>query len=91
MTAGILLVLSLVTFGYVGEARLPGYLEKVARRTVPALAILLPAAFFLAVSSPEATEPNATITLAYLGAVSLGTGFLTLGIGLIRGPKRNDT
>ena len=88
--AGVLLVLSLVTLRYVDEARLPGWLKTVARHSIPAAAILLPAAFFLSVLSPEATEPNAMIYLAYVGAVSLAIGVLVLGIGLVRRP-RNET
>src|SRR3990170_4272340 len=57
--AGVLLVLSLVTLRYVDEAALPEGLKT------------LPLAFFLSVLSPEATEPNAMIYLAYVGAVSL--------------------
>ena len=52
---------------------------------IPASAILLPAAFFLPVLSPDATEPNVMIYLAYVGAVSLASGLLILGFGLIRG------
>lgn len=85
--AGVLLVLSLVTLRYVDEANLPGWLKTVARHSIPAAAVLLPAAFFLSVLSPEATEPNALINLAYVGAASLATGLLVLGIGLIRRPR----
>ena len=88
--AGVLLVLSLVTLRYVDEANLPGWLKTVARHSVPASAVLLPAAFFLSVLSPEATEPNALINLAYVGAVSLGVGLLILGIGLIRSPRTRE-
>jgi hypothetical protein len=35
------------------------------------LLILLPAAFFLSVLSPQATEPNALIYLAYVGGSRL--------------------
>lgn len=83
--AGVLLVLSLVTLRYADEAKLPEWLRTLARHAIPAAAILMPAAFFLSVLSPEATEPNAMINLAYLGAVSLATGLLVLGVGLIRG------
>jgi len=83
--AGVLLVLSLVTLRYVDEAALPGALKSFVRHSIPAAAILLPAAFFLSVLSPEATEPNALINLAYVGAVSLAAGLLVLGIGLVRG------
>jgi hypothetical protein len=83
--AGVLLILSLVTLRYVDEANLPESLKKVARHSIPAAAVLLPAAFFLSVLSPDATGPNALINLAYVGAASLGAGLLVLGFGLIRG------
>ena len=82
--AGVLLVLSLVTLRYVDEANLPGWLRSFARHSIPAAAVLLPAAFFLSVLSPDATEPNAMIYLAFVGAASLASGVLVLGIGLIR-------
>ena len=86
--AGVLLVLSLVTLRYVDEANLPGWLKSFARHSIPAAAILLPAGFFLSVLSPDATEPNSMIYLAFVGAVSLATGVLVLGIGLIRRPEK---
>lgn len=89
--AGVLLILSLVTLRYVDEARLPGWMKSVARHAVPASAVLLPAAFFLSVLSPEATEPNAMIYLAYVGAVFLGIGLLVLGVGLIRSSRERTS
>jgi hypothetical protein len=44
-------------------------------------------AFFLSVLSPEATEPNAMIYLAYVGGVVLAVGLLVLAVGLIRGRR----
>jgi uncharacterized membrane protein len=85
--AGVLLVLSLVTLRYVDEANLPGWLRSFARHSIPAAAILLPAAFFLSVLSPDSTQPNAMIYLAFVGAVSLALGVLILGVGLIRRPE----
>jgi len=85
--AGVLLVLSLVTLRYVDEARLPESLKTLARHAIPASAVLLPIAFFLSVLSPEATEPNALINLAYVGAISLAVGLLVLGVGLVRGRR----
>jgi hypothetical protein len=82
--AGVLLVLSLVALRYVDEANLPERAKSAVRYLIPSAAILLPAAFFLSVLSPDATEPNALIYLAYLGAVFLAAGLLTLGIGLLR-------
>ena len=84
--AGVLLVLALVTLRYVDEAALSRRMKTVARHAIPAAAVLLPAAFFLSVLSPEATEPNALINLAYVGAVSLGLGLVVLGLGLVRRP-----
>ena len=82
--AGVLLVLSLVTLRYVDEANLPRWLKSFARHSIPAAAVLLPAAFFLSVLSPDVTEPNAMIYLSFVGAVSLASGVLVLGVGLIR-------
>jgi hypothetical protein len=85
--AGVLLILSLIVLRYVDEATLSDGLKQLVRHAVPAAAILLPAAFFFSVLTPDATEPNALINLAYVGAVSLVVGLLTLGVGLIRRPR----
>jgi hypothetical protein len=82
--AGVLLLLSLIALRYVDEAVLGPRARSFARHAIPAAAILLPVAFFLSVLSPDATEPNALINLAYVGAASLAAGLLTLGIGLVR-------
>lgn len=88
--AGVLLVLSLVSLLYVDQANLSERLKAAVRILIPASAILLPAAFFLSVLDPAATEPNALINLAYAGALSLAVGLLILGVGLIRGGGRVD-
>jgi hypothetical protein len=80
-------VLALVTLRYVDEAALPGSLKTLVRHSIPAAAVLLTVAFFLSLPSPRATEPNALIYLAYVGAVSLAAGLLTLGVGLVRGAR----
>ena len=82
--AGVLLVLSLVALRYVDEAALGERARWFARLSLPAAALLLPLAFFLSVLSPQATEPNALVNLAYVGAVVLVAGLLTLGVGLVR-------
>jgi hypothetical protein len=86
--AGVWLVLSLVALRYVDEAALSEGMRWLVRLSLPAAAILTPAAFFLSVLSPEATKPNALIYLAYVGGVSLALGLLALGVGLIRGGRR---
>jgi hypothetical protein len=86
--AGVFLILSLVALRYVDEAVLAGGTKSFVRWALPSAAILLPVAFFLSVLSPHATEPNALIYLAYVGAVVLAAGLITLGVGLIRRVKQ---
>ncbi len=85
--AGVWLILSLVALRYVDEAALPEGMRWLVRLSLPAAAILLPAAFFLSVVSPYATEPNALIYLAPVGGISLAVGLLVLGVGVIRGRR----
>lgn len=82
--AGVLLVLALVALRYVDEAVLPRRARWFARHSIPAAAVLLPAAFFGSVTDADATEPNALIGVAYVGAALLTAGLLTLGVGLLR-------
>jgi hypothetical protein len=82
--AGVFLVLSLIILKYVDEANLSERIKKLVRSAAPVSAILLPAAYFLSVASPDATEPNSLIFLAYAAAVILTFGLITLGIGLLR-------
>ena len=84
--AGVWLVLSLVALRYVDEATLSESMRWVVRVAFPAAALLMPLAFFLSVLSPEATEPNAMIYLAYVAGVVLAVGLLVLGVGLLRRP-----
>jgi hypothetical protein len=85
--AGVYLILSLVMLQYVDQALLsPGW-KWLARSGVPVAAILIPAAFFLSVASPAATQPNALMNLAYVGAVFLAAAVLSLGVGLIRSAR----
>jgi hypothetical protein len=84
--AGVLLILSLVVLRYVDQAVLPERLKGFVRHAIPAAAVLLPTAFFLSVLSPTATEPNALISLAFVGAAILAIGLVTLGVGLLRTP-----
>lgn len=82
--AGVLLILSLVALRYVDEAHLTARSRGLVRTLIPTSAILLPMAFFFSVLSPDATDPNGFIYLAYIGAVVLSVGLITLGVGLIR-------
>ena len=82
--AGVLLILSLVSYLYVDDATLSPLWKSMVKSCIPAAAIFLPAAFFFSVLNADATKPNGLINLAYVGAALLVTGLLTLGIGLIR-------
>jgi hypothetical protein len=82
--AGVFLILSLVALRYVDEAILSDKTKNLVRWSLPSAAILLPVAFFLSVLSPDATRPNGLIYLAYVGAIILATGLITLGVGLLR-------
>ena len=86
--AGVLLILSLVALRYVDEARLSNKAKALVRFCLPASAILLPLAFFFSVLTPDATEPNGFIYLAYAGAVVLTFGLVLLGTGLLKGLPR---
>ena len=88
--AGVYLVLSLVMLRYADEAVLSPFWKWLARTGAPIAAILIPAAFFLSVVSPTATEPNGLINLAYIGALFLAAAVLSLGVGLIRAARRMD-
>jgi predicted DNA repair protein MutK len=72
----------------VDEANLSNVMKWLVRGSIPIAAILVPAAFFLSVLSPDATAPNALIYLAYVGAVVLAAGVLVLGIGLVKHPAQ---
>jgi hypothetical protein len=85
--AGVYLVLSLVMLRYVDEAVLGPFWKWLARLGAPIAAILIPAAFFLSVVSPQARQPNGLINLAYIGALFLAAAVLTLGVGLIRAAR----
>jgi drug/metabolite transporter superfamily protein YnfA len=88
--AGVYLVLSLIMLRYVDEAVLSPFWKWLARTGAPIAAILIPAAFFLSVVSPTATQPNGLMNLAYLGALFLAAAVLSLGVGLVRAARRME-
>jgi hypothetical protein len=53
---------------------------------VPFAAILIPAGFFLSMTSPTASRPNSLIALIYVGIAFLAAAVVTLGVGLLRSP-----
>jgi hypothetical protein len=87
--AGVWLILALVALRYVDEANLSETMKWLVRGSIPIAAILVPAAFFLSVLSPDAKAPSRLINLAYVGAVILAFGVLALGIGLVKRPTQS--
>jgi len=88
--AGIYIVLSLIMLRYVDEADLPPFWRWIASAGAPMAAILIPAALFLSVVSPRATQPNGLLNLAYVGALFLAAAVLSLGVGLIRSARHSE-
>ena len=82
--AGVLLLLSLVAIVLVDHAELADGWKQVVRTTIPAAALLLPIAFFLSIVRPDAERPTRLVNLAYLVAIALTIGTVTLGVGLLR-------
>ena len=78
------LLLSLICLQYVDGARLSERWRWFVRVTVPSSAIFLPVAFFFSVLTPDATEPNGLIHLAWVGATFLAAGLWVLAVGLLR-------
>ena len=87
--AGVYLVLALVILRYVDEAELSAGAKRFVRLAAPTAAILVPAAFFLSLPRATSTQPNAVIYLAYVGALILAAGVVTLGVGLVRAARRS--
>ena len=81
--AGVLVTLSLATQVFVDATGLRGPFEALARSGIPLAAILMPTGFFLSAWGAEVTAPNRLIALIYVGAVSLGAGAASLGVGLL--------
>ena len=82
--AGVFVILSLLCQIFADAATLPPSWLWLARIGVPIAAILIPAGFFLSMTSPAATEPNGLISLIYVGIVFLAAAVITLGVGLLR-------
>ena len=82
--AGVLLILSLVALVLVDDANLADGWKQVVRAAFPLAAILLPIAYFLSIVRPDAERPTRLVNLAYLGAITLTVGTITLGVVLLR-------
>ncbi|MFI9385799.1 hypothetical protein [Kutzneria sp. NPDC052558] len=84
--AGVLVTLGLVTLVLADAAGLDGLWGWVARLGAPAAAALISAGFFFSsMGRGEVTKPNRLIWLVWLGALALGAGVVSLGVGLLVG------
>lgn len=83
--AGVLILLSLICLLYVDETSLSETWKWVTRVSLPLSAILISGGFFGAAVGKQVTKPGKLIVLLYFGIISLVTGLITLGIGLITG------
>ncbi|TDV36629.1 hypothetical protein [Actinophytocola oryzae] len=82
--AGVLVTLSLVTLLLADATAMDGALGWLARIGTPAAAALMSAGFFFSsMGRGEVNRPNKLIWLLWLGALSLGVGVVTLGLGLL--------
>jgi hypothetical protein len=81
--AGVLVTLALVCLVLADGADLSGFVRVAARNGIWLAAVLMPAGFFLSSAGRGRVEPNRLIGLLYAGAVSLGLGVASLGIGLL--------
>jgi len=84
--AGVFVILSLLCQILADNAALPPWLLWIARIGVPFTAILIPAGFFLSMTSPNASRPNSLIALIYVGIALLAASVVILGVGLLRSP-----
>ena len=83
--AGVLILFSLIALLYVDETVVGEMWKWIIRVSIPLSAILISGGFFGAAIGKQVTKPGKLIGLLYFGIISLVTGVITLGIGLITG------
>jgi hypothetical protein len=83
--AGVLVILSLVCLLLADAAGLTGFFGWTGRLGVPLAALLIPGGFVASalIGKGEINKPNKFIWLIGAGAVCLGIGVLSVGIGLL--------
>ena len=81
--AGVLVTLGLVGILYADLAQIHGVLGWLSRGGVLAAAILMSGGFFAASAGKGRTTPNKAMVMVWIGALSLATGVLSLGVGVL--------
>jgi hypothetical protein len=82
--AGVLVILSLIVQVLADHANLSRAWKWISRLLFPVSAILVSSGFFASAAGKNITEPTSMIFILYSGMVTLVTGLLVLGIGLLR-------
>lgn len=81
--AGVLVLFALVGLLYLERTDFSPGMRELVRWLLVAAPILMPLGFFLSVARPTDTRPNVLIWLVVIGGVSLITGAVLLGTGLL--------
>lgn len=87
--AGVITLLALVCQLLVDAAVLIPALQWLVRVGIPVGGILMSAGFFTSMYPPTAQAPGPTLNLVYVGAMLLAVSVVTLGVGLLRKPRRD--
>jgi hypothetical protein len=82
--AGVLVLLGLVAYRYVDQARLGDTTKTVVRVCMLAVPLLVSGGFFGGAAAMAGGSPGPLIVLTYVGAIALAMGLSTLAFGLIR-------
>jgi hypothetical protein len=80
--AGVLVILGLLTMVIVEANDVPEPFATISLGVLVA-AVLMPTGFFVSVIGKDPARPNRAIALLWAGAVVLGIGLLSAGVGLI--------
>ena len=81
--AGVLILFSLIALLYVDETALSQTWKWITRVSLPLSAMLISGGFFGAAAGKQVNKPGKLIMFLYIGILSLVTGLITLGIGLV--------
>jgi len=82
--AGVLVILSLILQVLADHANLSKTWKWISRLLFPISAILVSGGFFASAAGNNITEPTSMVFILYSGIITLVTGLLVLGIGLIK-------
>jgi len=86
--AGVITLLALLCQVLVDAAVLVPALQWLVRVGIPVGGMCMSAGFFTSMYAPTAVRPEPTLILVYVGAALLAVSVVTLGIGLLRKPRR---